>query len=49
MNRNSVIIGLLVLALVVVLLLWMNDRQSQDARLDIDVSWHDAPTMAIPL
>lgn len=45
MNRNSLLIGLLVLALVVVLLLWMNDRASQDAELNIDVGWTDAPAL----
>lgn len=49
MNRNTVIIGLLVLALVAILLFWMNDRQSQDASLNIDLGWNDAPTLAIPL
>jgi len=37
MNRNTLLIGLLVVALVVVLVLWMNDRGSQDAELNIEV------------
>lgn len=43
MNRNVLLVGLLVVALAVVLILWMNDRESQDASLDIDIGWADAP------
>lgn len=43
MNKNALLVGLLVVALVVVLIMWMNDRESQDASLDIDISWADAP------
>lgn len=42
-NRNALLVGLLVVALAVVFLLWMNDRESQDASLDIDIGWADAP------
>lgn len=45
MNRNTLLVGLLVVALVVVFLLWMNDRESQDAELDVDVGWIDAPEL----
>lgn len=45
MNRNALLVGLLVAALVVVFLLWMNDRESQDANLDIDIGWTDAPAL----
>lgn len=45
MNRNVLLVGLLVVALAVVLILWMNDRDSQDANLDIDIGWTDAPAL----
>lgn len=48
MNRNTLLIGLLVVALAVVLLLWMNDRESQDAELNIEVGWQDAPVSTVP-
>lgn len=47
MNRNALLVGLLVVALVVVLILWMNDRESQDASLEIDIGWVDAPALAL--
>lgn len=43
MNKNAMLVGLLVVVLVVVLIMWMNDRESQDASLDIDIGWVDAP------
>ncbi len=43
MNRNTLLVGLLVVALAVILILWMNDRESQDANLDINIGWADAP------
>lgn len=45
MNRNALLVGLLVVALVVVLILWMNDRDSQDASLDVNIGWVDAPAL----
>lgn len=45
MNKNALLVGLLVVAIVVVLILWMNDRDSQDANLDIDIGWTDAPAL----
>jgi hypothetical protein len=42
-NKNALLVGLLVVALIVVLVMWMNDRESQDASLDIDIGWVDAP------
>jgi len=42
-NKNTLLVGLLVVALVVVLIIWMNDRESQDASLDIDIGRVDAP------
>lgn len=45
MNRNALLVGLLVVALIVVLILWMNDRESQDASLDIEIGWIDAPAL----
>lgn len=45
MNRNALLVGLLVVALVVVLILWMNDRESQDASLDVDIGQVDAPAL----
>ncbi len=45
MNRNALLVGLLVVALVVVLILWMNDRESQDASLDVNIGWADAPAL----
>ena len=45
MNKNTLLIGALVVALVVVLLLWMNDRESADAELDIDIGMADAPAL----
>lgn len=44
-NRNALLVGLLVVALVVVLILWMNDRESQDASLDVNIGWVDAPEL----
>lgn len=35
MNRNALLVGLLVIALVVVVILWMNDRESKDLKVDI--------------
>lgn len=40
------IVGVLVVALVVILLMWMNDRDSAD--LDVDIGWVDAPALALP-
>lgn len=48
MNKNALLVGLLVVALVVVLILWMNDRESQDASLDVDIGWIDAPALTVP-
>ena len=45
MNKNALLVGLLVVALVVVLIMWMNDRESQDASLDVDIGWIDAPEL----
>lgn len=46
-----VAIALLVIALVVVLILWMRDRQSQDAELNVDIgsipAW-TAPGTQVP-
>jgi len=39
------LVGLLVVVLVVVLIMWMNDRESQDASLDVDIGWIDAPAL----
>lgn len=48
MNRNTLLIGLLVLALIVVLLMWMRDRESQDASLDVDIGAIDAVVLPVP-
>lgn len=48
MNKNTLLIGLLVVALAVVLILWFNDRESQDAELDVDIGWTDAPAVTVP-
>lgn len=39
-----VAIALLVIAIVAVVLLWMNDRSSQDASLEVNVGIEAAPT-----
>lgn len=46
MNKNALLIALLVVALVVVVYLWMNDRESKD--LNIDVGHVDAPALVLP-
>lgn len=42
------IVGVLVVALVVILLMWMNDRESVDPDLDVDIGWIDMPALALP-
>ena len=46
MNRNTLLVALLVIALVVVVYLWMNDREAKD--VNIDVGHTDAPALIIP-
>jgi len=45
-NKNTLIVALLVIALGVVVYLWMNDRESKD--LSIDVGHLDVPALALP-
>jgi len=45
-NKNTLLVALLVIALVVVVYLWMNDRESKD--LSIDVGHLDVPALALP-
>jgi hypothetical protein len=46
MNKNTLLVALLVVALVVVVYLWMNDRESKD--VSIDVGHLDAPALILP-
>lgn len=46
MNKNVLLVTLLVVALAVVVYLWMNDRESAD--LNIDVGHVDAPALILP-
>lgn len=45
-NKNTLLVGLLVVAIVVVVYLWMNDRESQD--LSIDIGHVDVPALTLP-
>lgn len=36
-KKITVLVAILVIALVTVLVLWQQDRQSQDVRLDVDI------------
>jgi len=45
-NKNALIVALLVIALVVVVYLWMNDRESKD--VSIDIGQVDVPALSIP-
>lgn len=46
MNKNTLIVALLVIALGVVIYLWMNDRESKD--LSIDVGHLGVPALTLP-
>lgn len=46
MNKNTLFVALLVVALAVVVYLWMNDRESKD--LNIDVGHLDVPALILP-